>query len=878
MINLFKKKLNLFFVNYHKLLLFIINFMKKKKSHNKHHHNKFLENNEFEKILIPLTEKLINLTQYPKYILIPADLNDYSLKSTLNELNINLEKFLEIIKYCLSKPKRFDIDNDFIYTYLFFMKEFVNILKKQNNIHFTELIKNVAIHLEYIYYKQNSVICKYGDKGKQAYILLNGSVDILIKNKKNYNLTEKDFHLYLATLIKYNEFSLLVNVIKENYSFYPFEIIDDFEENIKNKKKKKYNSRRISVSSTSSRIIISSIKPFNIKNLIDDIIPETKRKTNEEKKSIKLSYLLDLFDEHFPNFDEYTITNISSEDYINRLKVYKPINNIIDNENDNENYLNEKIINVIIYEYILIVTKKTGSLIGEIALGDRLLLRTATMITNTNCDMGILNKKSYDLCIKGIAEKQRRQTISILTSFPILKGLSYYSINKNYFNDFITCYYKKGEKLITQFEFVNSIYLIREGDFDISTKLTFNEVIDLIKYYIDKIKNKEQIKEIIEYININYFNEITELRSYFGPDKFKKFMEEKHIIKLFTFSSLEVIGIDTYINIENGNSFYDIECSSLHSEILSLSKEFYEDLMEENKIVKKNNFDMIEEKNIKFIKRFMVIRENIFNTFYIHQSKKAGIKLENEIENLISKEKKIKIYKNGKRNFSFSNTKNYFKNKPNLLNFFKQQSNNLKNKNIIIHSYNQTMNNLNNYKNKNNYLINEFLRQSKKRNFPSIEKNSSIDKNNKSPKNYLNTINKNELDIKLHKLKKKMFKNIIENSKQYKSLSIDELNKSQFNDKIWGSINFNKTENKTKNIFLYYPIQIEKKNFTFFNISSNEYNNDSVKNDNEKENSSLKIYLKPLSIRKKSKGRFYYNEMRQLQIKLLNKKYMNKKG
>ncbi len=846
--------------------------MKKKKSHNKHHSIKFLENYEFEKILIPLTEKLLYLTQSPKYLLIPADLNDYLLKTTLKELNINLETFLEIVKYCLSKPKRNDNDNDLIYCYLFYMKEFVNILKKQNNIHFTELIKDVSLYLEYINHKQNSVICKYGDKGKKAYILLNGKVDILIKNRKNYNITEKDFHLYLATLIKYNEFSLLVNVIKENYSFYPFEILDDYEEMIQNKKIKKTNPRRISVSSTSSHIIISSIKQYNIKNLIDEIIPDTKKKPDDEIKTIKLSYLLDLFDENFPNFDEHTLTNTSSEDYINRLKVYKPINNIIENENNSEIYFNEKIINVIIYEYLIIITKKTGSLIGEIALGDRLFLRTATMISKTNCDMGILNKRSYDLCIKGIAERQRRQTISILTSFPLLKGLTYYSINKNYFNDFITCFYKKGDKLIKQFEFINNIYLIKEGDFDISTKLTFNEVIDLIKYYINKINNKDQIKEVIEYININYLKDITELRSYFGPDKFKKFMEEKHFIKLFTFSSLEVIGIDTYINLENGNSFYDIECSSIHSEILSLSKEFFEDLKNENYIVKKNNFDIIEEKNIKFVKRFMVIRENIFNSFYIYQAKKKGIKLENEIENEITKEKRIKIYKNGKRNFSFSNTKNYFENNPNLLKLFKQQSNNIKKKKIILHTYNQTMNNLNYHNNKNNFTISESLRKSKKSNFPSIEKNLSIDKNNKSPKKYL-TINKNELDIKIHQLKKNMFKNIFENSKQYKSVSIDDSNYIRFNDMIWENINFNKNEKTAKNFFIYNPNQIEKKKMILVNLSSNEYNNYIDKNDNENENSSPKIYLKPLSKRKKLRGRFYYNEMRQLQIKLLNKKF-----
>ena len=118
------------------------------------------------------------------------------------------------------------------------------------------------------------------------------------------------------------------------------------------------------------------------------------------------------------------------------------------------------------------------------------------------------------------------------------------------------------------------------------------------------------------------------------------------------------------------------------------------------------------------------------------------------------------------------------------------------------------MDNLNYHTNKNNFTFNENLRKSKKSNFPSIDKNSSIDKNNKSPKKYL-TINKNELDIKLHKLKKNMFKNIFENSNQYKSLSIDDSNYIQFNDMIWENINFNKKNNK--NFFLYNPNQTEKK-------------------------------------------------------------------
>ena len=630
------------------------------------------ENPEYEKNINFISEKLIKLTEISRYILIEPDINDYILLNTLQEINLDKSKFLDIVIYCLNKQKRSDEECKIIYSYLFFMKEFVNIFKKQNNINYKELIENVSEHLDYISYDKNRLICKYGDKGKKAFILLNGSINILIQNKKNYNITEKDFHLYLATLIKYNEFGLLVNVIKENYSFYPFEIIDDYEEMNKQLKKKKA-SRRVSVSSTSSKITISSIKPFNIKNLIEDFIPETRKKENEEVKTITLSYLNNLFNENNNNFEEYNLTHVSTEDYIKRIKVYSPIN---DKEKNNEN---EKIINAIIFEYKLIVTKYTGSLLGDFALSDKSYLRTATMISNNKCEMGVLNKKSYDICIKNVTEKQRRQTINLLLSFPIFKGLNYYTINKKYFNNFILCFFNKGNKIIQQFDFVNNVFLIKEGNFDISIKISYNEIIELIKYYIEKINDKEQIKDIMKYISLQHFKDISDLRSYFGPDKFKKFMEEKHYFKLFTFSSLEIIGIDTYINLENGNSFFEIECSSVKGETLKLSKEFLNQIIFSNFIVKKNNFDVVQEKNIKFIHRLMILRETLFHSFYIHQSKKTGIKIENEIENEISLEKNIKIYKNGKRNFSFSNTLNNFKNKPILL-----KMENLKKKNLFF--------------------------------------------------------------------------------------------------------------------------------------------------------------------------------------------------
>ena len=194
---------------------------------------------------------------------------------------------------------------------------------------------------------------------------------------------------------------------------------------------------------------------------------------------------------------------------------------------------------------------------------------------------------------------------------------------------------------------------------------------------------------------------------------------------------------------------------------MKLSKEFLNQIIFSNFIVKKNNFDVVQEKNIKFIHRLMILRETLFHSFYIHQSKKTGIKIENEIENEISLEKNIKIYKNGKRNFSFSNTLNNFKNKPILL-----KKENLKKKKFVFHSHNQTYGSL---------KINSKI---KRRNFPSIEKKLSNDnkfQSERSKKNINNVLNnENDLNLEISKIKKSMFQTFIESTQKYKNDSVDE--------------------------------------------------------------------------------------------------------
>ena len=136
---------------------------------------------------------------------------------------------------------------------------------------------------------------------------------------------------------------------------------------------------------------------------------------------------------------------LSSEVYINRLKIYK--NNIDNNENylnnykeivmkkarikrlqvrsktskfnqekdnkeGNENfYLKNNKNSVNIYEYQEVIQLETGDMFGDTALGSATSKRTATIISATECHFGCLNKDIYNY-IKFSNDKKRKNNIN----------------------------------------------------------------------------------------------------------------------------------------------------------------------------------------------------------------------------------------------------------------------------------------------------------------------------------------------------------------------------------------------------------------------------------------------------------------------------------
>ena len=809
-----------------------------------------------EKVEI-LNKKLKYVISSSRYLTQDADIHDYYLLSNLEEIKMNRNQLLEIVLWCLVKPQKNPIDYELIYDYLFFMKEFISLLKKQAKTNIKELINMVALYLEYQNFPENKIICRFGDKGNKAYIILKGSVDILIKTKKNVNLEVDNYLLYIATLLKYKEYPLLCQVIKENYDTFPIEIIDDDDE----------LSRSISEGNSFFKITEKKKKEF--KNFLSML------EYKENVTKVKTSYLSKLFSYYITDYSEILINYTSTEQYIKRLKVYYHIENIDEILKKNPNL---KILNFIVYDYVKIITKKTGSLIGEMALNDSSSLRTATMISSSDCEFGVLKKKGYDLSIKICTEKQKRQNIYFILGSAIFKNFNYNILFSKYYNNFVSCSFDKGNKICKMNYEIKEILFIKEGDFDIFFKISFNEIISLLKYYLKKIRiYQDEVNKINNFINFDHYQNLNQLRAFFGEEKTKKFLNEKRLIKLFSVSSQEIIGVEYFMNIKNKKSFYEVECSSIKGEGLSISYDFYNSIKKSYNIIKKNEYDFVQDKYFKFIERLLTIRQSLINTFYAHESKEKGTTIEDEISLEIEKNKNYNNLFNGKRNLMFLKTNYNFHNKKIPIKMYKK-------KDKKYSQFNVTFNDIKSFDNEKLLMKNTISKNSKNKkiNFPFLMNNY----------NYSNSHSKERLENQLSKVQQSFYKTFNE-SKQYYDENKNKENKKIFikpfkfmlNDMIMENIDnitnrsldssYSKS-NKIKNLcssFSNNKNTIESNN----SIENSRNNNMNIKTiDNKpnilniryKQNKSRNYKLnKPMSV----KGRCYYDELRKLQIKILKK-------
>ncbi len=564
----------------------------------------------------------------------------------LEELSITQNDFFQICMSCLSKTARRKEESNLIFGYLYLMNDFVNMLTKNNDSHIFEDLRLIAQNLGYEKLPESHILMRLGEKGKKAYITLNGNIDILIKSSKEMKVLEKDYLYYIANLIRYREYGLVNIVMNDNFSIFPLEIIDDISQKENEKGKNKDNE---AMSSDRKSVIEIEIGNYNEKenntdkeNLTNFRLSYQNQTLKDPKitRTYKASYLLSIFNIKLLDRKlDKALNHVSTENYIKRLNVCRDYTNV-------EIPLNklglETFYNLKIYSYIKIISRTTGSLFGEIALSDPQALRTATIITSTESHFGTLNKKSYNESLKSGAEKQQRQTLVFLTNFPVFNNLPSIVFFKRYFTYFSEKNPIKGTYIYNQGDKPNCFALLREGNYEVTAKINIQELTTLIINLLNKGNNDKYQTTLT-----NLLNNERELHYILKDNiKFRNLYNKRETLRISEIESPEFIGFNDYID-RKGNIAFNVECKSPKGQYYSLNYDFYKEMRSKEYSIRANEVKMRNLKIDFMIKRLITIRNSLIKSFFDYKMER------NPVEKKLKEEYIIETFKrmNSKRSF-----------------------------------------------------------------------------------------------------------------------------------------------------------------------------------------------------------------------------------
>ena len=317
-----------------------------------------------------------------------------------------------------------------------------------------------------------------------------------------------------------------------------------------------------------------------------------------------------------------------------------------------------------LYSYKKVVTLGIGSLFGEMALNDANSLRKATIITSSDCHFSVLNKKTFNNCIRMGAQKHLRELLQFFIELPIFSGIPEGVFYHKYYTNLSKISIIKGKKVINQGDKPENIILLQTGLYGLYTRMSLYEITRLIFRYAKFFNNNNELskdkkdKNInINNININnneiknkyklliqnVINIMNEENLLINDNMiFKKFYNTQQYIRVADISCPEVIINDEYLD-ENGLFAFSIESKAPENIIYTLSNTFYFDLINKNISVKKNQDKLMSEKMNLMIERLLIIRNSLINSFFDYKSRnEVGVSVIKELEEMIFKQLKKK--------------------------------------------------------------------------------------------------------------------------------------------------------------------------------------------------------------------------------------------
>ena len=552
------------------------------------------------------------------------------------------DNIFEITAFILNKTHRNENELKILQSYLYSLKKFVSLLGVEKE-ELNPLLRNISIHLKGEKFKSGKMVFRFGDKGTKFYLILKGSISVMIIKENKIRLNYYEYIVHLVKLYAIGEVELMKKIIKANKNIFD---INESE-------------------------IIGFVERYNQKI--------------EKETDLNKNYLF--------NFDEIDIKNITeilNDIYFEIEQVFNDANEYINiifpfniKEKDFENF-NEK--QLIIYSYFEITKSYPGEFFGEIALEKKGVKRNATILCSEDCLFGTLSKDAYNNSLKEIQTNERRYNIKILMSFQIFENLSWGHFQNNFFDYFKIIHVNKNDIIIEKNTPIKYINFIRKGEFEISSDLTNREIDDYIlhlkygnHYKEKKINNK--IYENDKKRNLRIYN-----------------LKDKDVIGLYDIIDLDEINSIVNIKcISNDAILYSIE-KEIFEEIALKVQTVKDNFINFTNLRRKIMIKRLNIlRNTKEIKHIEIKKKTLFeelNNIYKDNQENKKINI-NRLFSPLPKQKQIRkfnfktIEKSTRNNPSFFKIK---KDKKVQLLYDKKEQNN----NIAFQKYNESIPKINN--------------------------------------------------------------------------------------------------------------------------------------------------------------------------------------
>ena len=460
------------------------------------------------------------------------EINKYPDDYKRNQQLFTDNSIFEVIVYILSKPLRNQNDVSIVSLYLQTLVVFINIIKSNNSIDINVLLMKMSLQLKCEKKERDTILFNFGDKGSKFYIILKGSVAVMIPKEINIRLSLIDYLKYVIRLLIVKDKELLnrtLNINKNIYYiteqeldiFYENYIEDDDNSNCGNKANANVNSEE--------SIIIKEYKCLPGYSLIAklDIIDLNKliSYANKVKNELTSSHKQSLsFKQKFVSL------TYNNNDFIN----------------------SDKEPSVTIFEYFEVIKLTHSNSFGEIALQTQNSKRSATIICLEDCVFGTLSREAYNASIKDIQTKNRRNNIKFLLSFSFFHELGWTFFETRFVNYFTIQTVHLGEHILQQGKTSDYIYFIKEGEFEVTTYLNVNET----KTHIYHIANA------------------TDMHRAQSASSFMK-SNKKKLYRIAIYKGKDVVGIDDMFDV-NKVCLFNVKCVSEKGMMFTIERKIME--------------------------------------------------------------------------------------------------------------------------------------------------------------------------------------------------------------------------------------------------------------------------------------------------------------